>query len=231
MRLFPKKRKHNISLGLGNSKDAVILNVYDTINNESNGYLSEINISNVEMGTPLKPDKKTISSTKSGREFSIPLGDSPLQTTHRSNTNIEDITINKLAQKEPTSLSSHDHRSNPSISASKVYTGLLAIDNDTKTIKKFFHDLLVYINRNDCTLENDIDGEVENFVKQIPANELSMNFQTWILDKVTKVKVDFRKSVQKKLSLISKTIEVQKQYIENTATDEELVEIYKSLDV
>lgn len=217
----------NLGLGLGNSNKKDLEQKLNTNNNETVGNISEIDTSKVEMGTPLKWKPKEIASGDPDKP--VPFSASPDENegepsvSARSPSRIE-------TERTSVPLHSSDERISLNSGDSKLYSNILAVDKDTKIIKKFFHDLLLYINRTNSTLKNDIDGEVENFINQIPPNELNMNFQNWILDKVANVKADFRKSVQKKLSLVSKSIDIQKQYIDGLATDEELIEIYKCLE-
>lgn len=209
-------------------------NPIETINNETIGNFSDINISKIEMGTPLKEDRnpqRNMNSNKKNEPL-FSLDESPIKNVGIfTNQDEPVIALSKSVQGSYVASNDNTSRTNTSSTESKLYDDMMALDNDTKIIKKFFHDLLLYINRNNCTLENDVDGEIENFVNQIPANELDMDFQTWILDKVTKVKVDFRKAVQKKINLVSKKIESQKHYIDNIATDEELIEMVKNLEI
>lgn len=103
------------------------------------------------------------------------------------------------------------------------------LDEDTKTVKQFFHDLLVYMNKNDLTLNTDVDGEIENFVKHIPNRELDMKFESWIIEKVEGVKQEFKSALNKKLLILKKSILAKQSLINNSTNDDELVTIAKRL--
>lgn len=73
-------------------------------------------------------------------------------------------------------------------------------DFDRRLLKDYFHDLLVYINKNDATLGNDKDGELAFFIRQMPDTELDMTFENWVTEKLKGVKQQFFQESKEKLT-------------------------------
>lgn len=105
------------------------------------------------------------------------------------------------------------------------------LDENRILVKSYLHDLLRYINKNDATLANDVDGNLSFFIKQMPAAELEIPFTEWISEKVEVVKKEFILDYNRKLELLKTQLDHAQNYIESLTDEESLVGIAENLGV
>lgn len=110
-------------------------------------------------------------------------------------------------------------------------SSILDLDDNTELVKEYFKNLLRYINNNDSTLSNDLDGDLNFFINQIPDNELDLTFNDWIDIKVSEVKADFIKKTDKKTELIKKEFESIQKRIEDLDDDNILRTMAKNSNI
>lgn len=100
-----------------------------------------------------------------------------------------------------------------------------------KLVKEYFHDLLVYMNKNDATLGEDRDGDLAFFIEQMPASELDMTFTHWVDEKLKTMKQEFKEECGAKLSFLKKDFEQACNSINSLDDDEALLKIAASLEL
>lgn len=95
-------------------------------------------------------------------------------------------------------------------------------DEANRILRDYFHDLLVYINKNDATLANDRDGELAYFMRQMPVEELDMVFADWVENKLKKIKTDFVRDSEEKIRTLRLDFERAQNFI-TSLDDEDLI--------
>lgn len=211
----------------GKSIDLVINDLGDDLNSSKSSFkdLNE-NITSLDTGTPL-PSR----SIQNG-SLSLPYGDeqgSPEPTDHNElektvfyqekNTAVAQAMHSevKINDETPRSISADDD-------------GILAKrDQNRILVKEYFHDLLLYINKNDATLENDKDGDLTFFVRQMPAEELDTTFPEWLEKKMSRVRSEFLSDADEKLNQLKEQFEHARAFISALDDDDAITNIASSL--
>lgn len=110
------------------------------------------------------------------------------------------------------------------------------IDSTKNLTKKYFHDLLKYINEHDATLDNDVNGDLRFLMNKMPDKELDMTFGEWLQDKVNKIHEEFVRGSSIKLQLLKDEFDKIKNRVvkiddTSSSDDEWLIDIAKKLDI
>lgn len=111
-----------------------------------------------------------------------------------------------------------------------VKNDFTAIDENRVILRKYFHDLLRYINKTDASLYNDRDCALELFVSKIPDNELDMDFKAWLEYRIDLVKREFSEITQKKKDILKEKLEHSKEVLKEM-TEDALLEIAKDINL
>lgn len=104
---------------------------------------------------------------------------------------------------------------------------LSTLNKDILTLNGYFHDLLLYINKNDSTLGSDITGDLTFFLNQMPKNELNMLFHEWLTTKGNEIYKNFEREVETKLNVLKKQFNNAIQMVEEIESDEVLFDLAK----
>ncbi|AAS53078.2 AER399Cp [Eremothecium gossypii ATCC 10895] len=99
------------------------------------------------------------------------------------------------------------------------------LDEDRRMLSGFLHDLLRYMNVNEATLKRDIDGNITYFIQQMPNQELDMTFIQWLDLKVSQLKVEYLKELEKKRTLLVGQFEASERIIRNISDSKVLLEL------
>lgn len=110
------------------------------------------------------------------------------------------------------------------------------VDSAKNLTKKYFHDLLKYINEHDATLDNDVNGDLRFLMNKMPDEELDMTFGEWLQDKVNKIHEEFVKGSALKLQLLKDEFDKIKNRVvkindASGSDDEWLIDMAKKLDI
>ncbi|SMN20162.1 similar to Saccharomyces cerevisiae YJR089W BIR1 Subunit of chromosomal passenger complex [Maudiozyma saulgeensis] len=117
----------------------------------------------------------------------------------------------------------------------KIFNLVTIVDRDTNNVKKYFHNLLRYINYNNATLKDDTDGDLHFYLNRMPELEKKMTFINWVHYKTDLLNKSFDKRVRTKTNILKDTFETLIQKINliddnDNNEDEFLISICNSLE-
>lgn len=176
-------------------------------------------IDSLETGTPLKgvseSDRLSPSHRNTLTAITNGILDNPSEARQELDETKEKKTVASQVSSSPNNIEAVDQAKSSTSQFEKA-------SEDGRIVKDYFHDLLVYINKNDATLADDRDGELAYFMRQMPAEELDMKFEDWLQAKVNRIKLDFTRDCEEKLRNLRQEFERTSSFV-SSLEDEEII--------
>ncbi|SCV02487.1 LAME_0H01640g1_1 [Lachancea meyersii CBS 8951] len=168
---------------------------------------------------------------------------SNLVITDQNIPNEESTAILKLNKSNVKSASEEElirNGSSPSVSFGDIFpatadlhNSLVLVDEERVLLANYFRKLLRYINVNDLSLFNEVDGDLSFFVQHMPQHEKQLAFSAWIDKKQSELKEEFERDYRTKVAKLDRQFKAAKSFLEKIDNDEALLKIadhYSLLD-
>lgn len=186
------------------------------------------NISSLETGTPIKHRPVQESSNQQYHDISTAepkaqhKSSSPPQARRRFDEDLKSVPASPAGRLQDDTNQPNNEHNTPRFKLA---------DENRRIVKDYFHDLLVYINKNDATLANDHDGELTYFMRQMPPEEVDMTFTTWVESKLDKIKMDFARDCEEKMRTLRMDFERTQDFISSLEDEETITSIARRLNL
>ncbi|SCU96585.1 LAFA_0G07052g1_1 [Lachancea sp. 'fantastica'] len=114
---------------------------------------------------------------------------------------------------------------NISSSAAELRNSFSKVDEERVLLADYFRQLLRYINVNDMSLSNEVDGDLSFFVQHMPPAEKKLTFTAWIDLKQSELVEEFERDYRIKVAKLEEQFQLAKSFFENMDNDETLLRI------
>ncbi|SCV03908.1 LANO_0G06986g1_1 [Lachancea nothofagi CBS 11611] len=105
------------------------------------------------------------------------------------------------------------------------------LDESRALLGNYFRKLLRYINLNDASLSNEIDGDLSFFVKHMPQVEKELTFSAWIDRKELELREEFDRDYKMKIAKLERQFQVARSYLENIDNDDFLLKMAETYNI